>query len=97
MAKDIDHTKNMSGPGNRPPPLPYRPGPNEALVDGFIKDGWIDHDLRWQEVCALYQGQAAADHRRQVERQDRESARRYAEGWVERFMDDNCTVRGLVV
>lgn len=92
MGKDIDHTKNKSGPDNRPPPLPYRAGPNEALVDGFIKDGWIDADLRWQEVCALYQGQFTAEHRRNSERQAREDARRYAKEWIERLMDYNCSL-----
>ena len=83
----MDSTANQSGPGNRPPPLQYRRGFNESLIDGFVKDGWVDPDLRWQEVCALYQGQLAAERRAALDIQRRIEAKAYAADWVCRFLE----------
>ena len=80
-------TINQSGPANRPPPLQYRAGFNESLIDGFIKDGWVDPDLRWQEVCALYQGQIAAERRVNSDRLSRIEAEAYAADWVNRLLE----------
>lgn len=89
-----DRTKNQAGPENRPPLLPLKNCGNQALVDGFIADGWIAPEHRDREVIALYQGQIAAERRQSAETlrkyvsaMDRLAAEEYAAGWVGRILE----------
>ncbi|MGL4406692.1 MAG: hypothetical protein ACRCT6_13095 [Notoacmeibacter sp.] len=81
-------TKNLSGPENRPPLLPLKHCGNFALVDDFIKDGWVDPAKREQEVISLYQGQIAAERREHLVWRDRIEAKVYADSWIERWLED---------
>jgi hypothetical protein len=81
-----DHTKNRSGPANRTQPLTLRKCSNQALIDGMIADGWIAQEDRDREVIALYQGQAAAENRKQMDRYERRQQEAYRAGWIERWI-----------
>ena len=84
----LDRTKNMAGPENRPPLLPLAKCFNQNLVDGFVADGWIAPEHRDRKVIALYQGQMAAERRQHLAERSRREAEVYAAGWVERWIDD---------
>ena len=84
----MDRTVNTSGPNNRPPALPIARCANAILVDGLIKDKWIDPDIRDQEIIALYQGQMKSLHRQIHEARKRDEYRSYASNWVARWLDD---------
>jgi hypothetical protein len=52
----------------------------------MIADGWIAPEDRDREVIALYQGQAAAENRRQMDRYERRQKEAYRAGWIERWI-----------
>jgi hypothetical protein len=89
----MDRTVNTSGPNNRPPALPIAVCANTILVDGLIKDKWIDPDLRDQEIIALYQGQMKALSRQLYESQKSNERRIYANNWVARWLEDTETLQ----
>ena len=84
----MDRTVNTSGPNNRPPALPIAVCANTILVDGLIKDKWIDPVIRDQEIIALYQGQMKSLHRQIHEARKRDEYRSYASNWVARWLED---------
>jgi hypothetical protein len=85
--QQIDRTKNMSGPKNRPPLLPLSRCANQILIDEFVADGWIATEDRDREVIALYQGQAAAKNRSQFDQNERRDQADYSAKWINRWLD----------
>jgi hypothetical protein len=80
-------TINTGGPANRCPPAVLHRDSVTDLIDGFIRDGWIDAENRVVEIAAIYKGQRDAAHRDIKNIEEAYSRARYSQGWVDRYLD----------
>lgn len=83
----IDTTRNTGGPDLMLPCPPIKPDGVTALVDDFIRDGWVRPEDRIPHIMEIYRCQRDAHWRAILAAGAHRERAAYAEGWTERVLD----------